>query len=239
MCGRKYAAEELNWAEYRAILDIVGPDDRRAAPDDNFPPNYNIAPTHQVPVVRAGGDGAGDRAATLTRLQWGLVPRWAKDAKIGYKMINARAETLTEKPSFKNLVARHRCVIPVSGFYEWQRGLGPKGKDKQAHKVARADGAPLLLAGLWTRHAGLGLSSYTVITTAATPAFAPLHHRLPMMLERDQLGAWLTGDWDAARALIQPYAGAIVATPVSNDVGKVANNYPALLDPVAVQAGLI
>ena len=131
------------------------------------------------------------------------------------------------------------AVVAVAAPEAVAAAAASSGGELAAGGGQRAAGGRRRLAGLWTRHAGLGLSSYTVITTAATPAFAPLHHRLPMMLERDQLGAWLTGDWDAARALIQPYAGAMVATPVSNDVGKVANNYPALLDPVAVQAGLI
>lgn len=235
MCGRKYSKDELNWAEYREVLEIIGPD--TPPPADNFQPNYNIAPTHQVPVARAVSGEDGTRRVVLERLQWGLVPLWAKDTKIGYKMINARAETLAEKPSFRTLLAGHRCVIPVSGFYEWQRGLGPSGKDRQAHRVARGDGGTMLLAGLWTHHAGMDLSTYSVITTAATPDFMAVHHRLPMILERGEVSRWLEADWDDAKALARPYSGALDPVPISNAVGKVANNYPELLAPLPPGSG--
>ncbi len=188
-----------------------------------------------VPVARAIADEAGGVTRTLERLQWGLVPHWAKDAKIGAKMINARGETLTEKPSFKPLLKSRRCVIPVSGFYEWQREAG----SKQAHKVERSDGAPMLFAGLWTVNAALDIQSYTVITTAATSDFEAIHHRMPMILERDQISRWLEADWSDASGLVRTYEGDIAATKISNDVGKVANNHPKLLEPMGEQASLI
>jgi putative SOS response-associated peptidase YedK len=225
MCGRKYADEHLNWAEYRAMLNIVG-----GAPVTNFAPNYNIAPTTMMPV---GIFHKGERSVQM--MHWGLVPHWASDKKAAAKMINARAETLHEKRSFAPLLASRRCVILVSGFYEWQR----REDGKTPYKVALADGAPMPMAGLWTWHSGLRLASYCVITTAATPAFAAIHHRLPMILPREAIGDWLSAPWTQAQALTHPYAGALLATAVSARVNKVANNDPDLLTPVggAVESG--
>lgn len=216
MCGRKYASEELTWAEYHDMLNIV-------QPTSNLQPNYNIAPTHIMPVaIWESGQ------TVLKPMQWGLIPTWAKDSSRSYAMTNARAETLTEKPSFKNLLRSCRCAVLVSGFYEWQR----EGKSKQAHKVQRRDGKPMILAGLWADNPVLETTTYTIITTAATPEFEPIHHRLPAMIEPDQLSRWLLGSWNDASAMVQPYDGAIDAIPVSNDVGNVRNNHPELLAPL-------
>lgn len=227
MCGRKYADEELNWAEYREALSIISP-----APQDNFPPNYNIAPTMNVPVGLSRSDGKGAHTRVLERMRWGLVPHWAKDLKIGAKMINARSETLTEKPSFASLVKSNRCIIPVSGFYEWQRKGTGKSASKQAYKITRRDGQPMLFGGLWTTHPGFEINSYSVITTAATAAFEPIHHRLPLILEQDSVDRWLDGEWDDAKNLIHPAEADIAAVRISNDVGNVRNNYPELLNPL-------
>ena len=215
MCGRKYASEELTWAEYREILDIT-----QAPPDTNLQPNYNIAPTHKVPVCI---EQDGERSLEL--LQWGLLPHWAKDKKVGYKMINARSETLEEKASFKPLLESHRCIVPVSGFYEWKRD----GKGKQAHKIEHADGRPMLLAGLWTENSSLGVKTYTVVTTGATATFEAIHNRMPAILVKDQIGNWLAGEWKQAAELLSPFGGSLSIVPVSNDVGNVKNNYPELL----------
>ncbi len=216
MCGRKYASEELTWAEYREMLSII-------QPTSNLQPNYNIAPTHIMPVcVWESG------RASLKPMQWGLIPTWAKDTKRSYAMTNARSETLEEKPSFRNLLKSCRCAVLVSGFYEWKRD----GKRKQAHKVQRSDGKPMILAGLWADNPVLETTTYTVVTTNATRAFAPIHNRLPAILEPDQVRTWLAGQWSEAGAMLEPYAGKIEAVPVSNDVGNVRNNHPELLNPV-------
>jgi putative SOS response-associated peptidase YedK len=228
MCGRKYADEELNWAEYRDALNIVTP-----APPDNFPPHYNIAPTLNVPVGLSRTDDRGKRIRTLERMRWGLIPHWSKDMKIGSKMTNARSETLTEKPSFAPLVKANRCVIPVSGFYEWQRKGSGKAAQKQAYKVARSDGKPMFLGGLWTLHPGFDVQSYTVVTTAATEDFASIHHRLPVIMERQDIDRWLHEDWSIARSLLGPTDCAITATRISNDVGNVRNNHSGLLKPLS------
>ncbi len=219
MCGRKYAKEELNWAEYRDALDIL-----HAPPNTNFQPNYNIAPTHIVPVCISE---MGERR--LVPLQWGLVPFWAKDARIGYKMINARSETLEEKPSFRSLLKSRRCVVPISGFYEWKR----EGKAKQAYKIEHADGHTMMLAGLWAENGTLETQTYTVVTTAASDTLKSIHHRMPVILDgKEALGTWLEGDWKDAKQLTRGYSGELSAVPIDNAVGNVRNNYPELLEPL-------
>ncbi len=218
MCGRKYASEELTWDEYREMLSIM-------QPTSNLQPNYNIAPTHIMPVC------IWERGQTsLQPMQWGLIPTWAKDTTRSYMMTNARSETLEEKPSFKNLLKSCRCAVLVSGFYEWKRD----GKSKQAHKVERSDGKPMILAGLWADNPVFETMTYTVITTAASPAFEPIHNRLPAILEPDQVQTWLNGQWSDARTILKPYTGEIDIVPVSNDVGNIRNNYPELLSPIAL-----
>lgn len=217
MCGRKFSDEHLTWTEYRNILSIVSP------PPTNFAPNYNIAPTQQVPVCRRTG-----HLRSLDLLHWGLVPHWAKDRKSAAKMINARAETLEEKPSFRGLLNRNRCIVIVSGFYEWHR----KGKSSQPYKVEHDDHRPMLLAGLWTRNTALEIESYCIITTEATESFGAIHHRLPAILDRESIDVWLNDDWSAAKKLTETWSGDLKATPISSAVNKVANNGPSLLDPL-------
>ncbi|MEO9635806.1 MAG: SOS response-associated peptidase [Parasphingorhabdus sp.] len=216
MCGRKYASEELTWAEYREALDITG-----TPPNTNFQPNYNIAPTHVMPVAVHEST-----QHVLRPMMWGLVPTWAKDATRSYNMINARAETLEEKPSFKNLLKSCRCAVLVSGFYEWKRD----GKTKQAYRIERADGEPMILAGLWAENGYLETTTYSIITTNATPAFGPIHNRLPAILERDQVATWLHGQWSHAKSMTEPYSGDLDVKPVGNAVGNVRNNYAELLE---------
>lgn len=215
MCGRKYASEELTWAEYREALDITG-----TPPNTNFQPNYNIAPTHIVPVaIWQNG------RHVLVPLQWGLIPTWQKDWSRNYTMTNARAETVEEKPSFRNLLKSCRCAVLVSGFYEWKRA----GKTKQAHRIQRADGEPMILAGLWADNEYLETTTYTLITTDATSAFEKVHNRLPAIIEPDQVKTWLHGSWNDAKHMTRPYQGPLNIAPVSNEVGNVRNNYPELL----------
>lgn len=218
MCGRKFSHEELTWAEYRDILAIVQP-----PPNSNFQPNYNICPTQQVPVCI---NREGQRSLEL--LNWGLLPSWAKETKYAAKMINARAETLTEKPSFKPLLEKNRCIIMVSGFYEWQR----ERQRKIPYKVERSDKEPMLLAGLWTRNDYLDINSYTVITTAAAASFAPIHDRSPVILERTDINIWLDGAWDEARNFATTYQGNLSAIRISDAVNSNRNNGRHLLDPL-------
>lgn len=219
MCGRKFSHEELTWAEYRDILAIVQP-----PPNSNFQPNYNICPTQMVPVCVSR-----DGSRSLEPMHWGLVPHWAKDTKFAANMINARAETLTEKPSFKPLLDKNRCIIMVSGFYEWQR----TEKTKTPYKVERSDQQPMLLAGLWTHNERLDIDSYAVITTAAPESFTPIHDRAPAILEQADIDTWMDSSWEAAQNLAKTYQGELITTRISSLVNSNRNNGPELLEPIA------
>ncbi|NHK27188.1 SOS response-associated peptidase [Parvularcula flava] len=219
MCGRKFSDESLSWSMYREQLKLF-----TAPPASNFAPNYNIAPTHMVPVCFME-----DGEKVLRPLRWGLLPSWAKDVKIGYSMINAKAETVEEKNSFAPLLKAHRCVIPVSGFFEWKR----KGKSKQPFAIRRQNGEPILLAGLWTQNRMLGIDSYTVLTTQPNDLMAEIHNRMPVILEREDVDRWLDAAWDEAQGLaIRVQSDFLRTYTVSSDVGNVRNNSPDLIEPV-------
>lgn len=156
-----------------------------------FAPRYNIAPGQQVAVVRQH-DG---RDREMVFLHWGLVPSWAKDPAGGYKMINARSETAHQKPSFKQALHARRCIIPASGFYEWEKS----GKDKLPHYIRRRDGDVMSLAGLWEQWKspdGRELQSCSILTTVANSLIKGLHERMPVILPRDELALWLGRDTD-------------------------------------------
>jgi len=161
-------------------------------------------------------------------LRWGLIPLWARDLKIGAKMINARAETLLEKPADKACFKRRRCLIPASGFYEWKQGL-PKAK--QPYHIHRQDNAPFAFAGLWDRweKGEQPVESCTIITTEANPLMRPLHDRMPVILSRDQWDIWLDNavPAEAQTELLQPYTeNDLVAEPVSTLVNNARNESP-------------
>ncbi|MGI9384466.1 MAG: SOS response-associated peptidase [Methyloligellaceae bacterium] len=152
----------------------------------NFPPRYNIAPTQPIPIVRL--DPRGQREFVLVR--WGLIPSWVKDPKDFATLINARAETAAEKPSFRNAMKRRRCLIPADGFYEW---TGARGR-KRPFYIHPEDGRVLAFAGLWEHWQGPDgseLESATILTTEANAVVAPLHARMPVILPEDAFDAWL------------------------------------------------
>lgn len=187
-----------------------------------FAPRYNIAPAAQVLVVRADG------AATV---KWGLVPRWAKDVKgnppIGAGMNNARAETVAEKPSFRDAFRKRRCLIPASGFYEWKL----EGRLKQPYYIHPAAGELFAFAGLWERWEGPGgpLETCAVITTEPNAVMAPIHERMPVIVAPADYGRWLAG----AGGLPGPCPPeSIAAHPVSRAVNRAANDGPELLLPL-------
>lgn len=164
-----------------------------------YPARYNIKPSQQVCAVRSDGDGN-----ELFEARWGLVPAWAKDSKIGYKMINARAETVAEKPAFRSAYKQRRCLIPASGFYEWQTSADGK---QPIEFAASASGQALGLAGLWERWrdpAGEDLLTLTILTTSANAVVAPVHDRMPVIIEPAHYGQWLRGDAAQAAELLQP-----------------------------------
>ena len=155
-------------------------------------PSHNVTPTSKIYVL------AQDETQKIEIMTWGLVPSWSKDKSRSSSMINARSETLAEKPSFRNLLAKNRCVIPIQGFYEWQvlPGDAPKSMkpNKQTHYISRSDGQVMTLAGLWTTWKepdGSLLRTCTIITIEATNKLAAIHHRMPVILERESIDEWL------------------------------------------------
>ena len=227
MCGR--FTQRFSLSEIQELLGLAGP----AA---NLRPRYNVAPGQEVAAVRAEG---GERR--LSMLRWGLIPAWAGDPKIGYRTINARAETAAEKPSFRAAWRARRCLIPADGFYEWARS----GKGRQPWLFEPAGGGAFAFAGLWERwtvRAGAALpgtlaelapgdavETCTILTTSANALVARVHHRMPVVLPPDALDPWLAGE----TVELGPYpAEAMTACPVSTLVNKAANDDPRCVEPV-------
>ncbi|MEM8964154.1 MAG: SOS response-associated peptidase [Acidobacteriota bacterium] len=194
-------------------------------------PRFNIAPTQSLPVVRATKSGDGRE---LAYLRWGLVPSWAKDEKIGNRMINARSETAAEKPSFRSAMKRRRCLIPTDGFYEWKK----EGSVKQPYHIHRADRRPFVFAGLWERwsRGEQPLDTFTILTTSPNPFMASLHDRMPVILPTETWNRWLDPAIEGKDLgdLLVPYPGDdFAATKVSRMVNSPANDRPACIDAIA------
>lgn len=195
-------------------------------------PRYNIAPTQPVAAVRLSPD-AGKRE--LTFFQWGLVPSWSKDAQIGSRLINARAETVTEKPSFRTAFKRRRCLIPASGFYEWQR----QGNRKQPMYVQAREGVVFALAGLWESWHGADgseLESCTILTTEPNELMRDIHNRMPVIIEPADYSMWLDPgpNPEDALHLLRPYpADQMIASPISTFVNNPRNDTPECIAPLA------
>jgi putative SOS response-associated peptidase YedK len=195
-------------------------------------PRYNVAPSQPVLTVTERSAG---RELLIAR--WGLVPHWAKEPKVGFKMINARAETLAEKSTYRRLLTRGRCLILADGFYEWR--LDPDGA-KRPVRFALGDGSPFGFAGLWTiwrdPESREPLYSCTIVTTSANPLVAPVHDRMPVILPREAEDAWLDRGLpvDEALALLRPYpAEGMSAGDASTLVNSAENDDVRLLDPLA------
>jgi putative SOS response-associated peptidase YedK len=255
VCGR--------YASSRDPEDILEEFEIHTEPPARLEPDYNVAPTKEVYAVverppRRDGPDVPEEAAErqLRVVTWGLVPSWAKDPKIGNKMINARMETVAEKPAFRRAFERRRAILPADGYYEWYvpagdspLGLTRAGKPrKQPFFIRPKDGSILAMAGLyelWRDSAKAGddptrwLWTCTVITTDAEDDLGRIHDRMPLMLTPDRYDAWLdpdNRDRDALLGLLQPAApGLLRAYPVSTLVSDVANNGPELVEPLALQ----
>ncbi len=209
----------------------------------NLPARYNIAPTQAVLNVRAGGrrDADGTDPGTLRDAflaRWGLIPSWAKDPSIGAKMINARSETVTEKPAFKAAFRRRRCLIPADSFYEWKTEDGKK----QAYRISFEDAEPFAFAALWEDWLGADgseVESCTILTTLAAAEIEQIHHRMPVILDQEGHEAWLNGEADQVQELMRPYVGPrrLVHQKISNRVNSVRNDGPELWEPAEVTAG--
>jgi len=222
-----------------------------------LPPDYNVAPTKQVyAVVQRPADPQDEHGASerqLRSVRWGLVPFWAKDPSVGNKMINARMETVHEKPAYRRPFASRRCLLPADGYFEWYatEQKTKAGKPvKQPFFIHPADGGVLAMAGLYevwrdkTRDDDdpqRFLWSCTVITTSAEDSVGHIHDRMPLMVERDRWASWLdpaVDDPDTLKQLLVPAApGRLEAYPVSTAVNSVRNNGPELLDALAAEPG--
>ncbi len=196
---------------------------------DALTARYNIAPGQMVPVLIANGP----RRVVLMR--WGRIPHWAKDAKMAYKMINARVETLTQRPAFRGLLSHHRCLVPACGYYEWQG----EGREKTPYYIYPEDEPYIAFAGLygtWTTPDGEDLCTFTVITTEADSFMARLHNRMPAVLERDLEDDWLDAEITSAKevlGILERSAGVTLdAYPVSRLVNKPSYESPTLIQRV-------
>ena len=191
-----------------------------------FGSSYNIAPTETAPVMRVV-----DGRPAVALLRWGLIPYWAKDAAIGNRLINARADTLTEKPAFRDAYRTRRCLVPASGFYEWKKIPG----GKQPWYVTSADGTMLAFAGLWERWRPAGgepVLSFTIITTDANDPLKGIHDRMPAILWPGDFDAWLkTPDPSGLLRPCQPEM--LTAYPVSPAINSPHNDDPRLVEPVS------
>lgn len=196
-------------------------------------PRYNIAPMQQVPVVRHSQAGPRE----LVDMRWGLVPRWAKDPGIGAKMINARSETIAEKPSFRTAYRRHRCLLPVDGFYEWKAGTTG---GKQPIHIGMQDGSLFALAGLaerWLSPEGEVLDTCTIVTTQANALLSPLHDRMPVIVASPDYERWLDVAHVDVSDLFAPFPAALMTYyPVSTRVNAVRNDDASLLERVVEEA---
>lgn len=198
--------------------------------DIELPPNYNVAPGQSMPVVVDN-----QTKNELRLMKWGLVPSWAKEAKVCYKMINARSEGIETKPSFRHAYKSQRCLVPANGFYEWQRSTS----GKVPYYITLANQNLFSFAGLWEhwqQPSGQSLETYTIITTQANSDMEHIHDRMPVIISPQYEDDWLNPDNqdpEFLRQLLQSSRDTnFVFTPVSDEVNKVANNYPELIRPL-------
>lgn len=179
MCGRYTQTGDIQQLRLHFDIDTV-----MEAPQ----PRYNIAPSQVAPVI------VWDNGSVLKQMRWGLIPRWARNEKVGNKMINARCETLAEKPSFKSLLARNRCLVLADGFYEWR---ATPSKGKTPIRIVLKDRRPFAFAGLWDcwkRDDGQELETFTIVTTIANDLIKDYHLRMPVILDRAASDIWLKGN---------------------------------------------
>ena len=232
MCGR--FTQRYTWAEVHAYLRLI-------APALNLKPRYNVAPGQNIAAVRKGEDGR-----RLSMLRWGLIPSWAREPNIGYKLINARAETASSKPTFRTAWRARRCLIPADGFYEWTR----RGGKKQPWLFGLKDGGLFAFAGLWESWSvregtartgslaewgpGEVIETCTILTTKANGIVEPIHDRMPVILPSDAFDPWLSGE----TVSLGPYpAEAMAVHPVNTLVNRPANDDPRCIEPVAAPSG--
>ncbi len=198
-------------------------------------PRFNVAPGQQILTVWQTSEGRRE----LRRRRWGLVPHWARDAKIGSRLVNARAETAAEKPAFRSALRQRRCLVPADGFYEWSARVPGVG-DRQPYYLALPGREPFGIAGLferWDAEDGSVLESCVLLTVAANDRVRPLHDRMPAILQREDHALWLDPtlrDAHRAQALLRPWIGAeLEVRPVSRRVNRPEHDDPACIEPLS------
>ena len=216
MCGRYVFTSPLEAIQQMFNFDQM----------TNLGPNYNVAPTHEMPIIRRK---KGDRRNELAIARWGLVPHWAKDMKIAYSTINARSETAANKPAFRDAFKSRRALIPADGYFEWKR----EGKEKQPHLIRMKGGKPFAFAGLWSTWSppeGETITSYTIMTTEPNELITKIHNRMPVILGADGYDRWLDLDTDPVEMLKPCPSEWLEAFAVDKRVGNVRNNDAALIE---------
>jgi len=223
MCGRYslYSSKE----DIESFFEVTSRD------DELFQPSYNVPPGTVMPIVLIGKSGQRE----IGGLRWGLIPKWADSTDTGYKMINARAETLLEKKSFKGPFQSKRCLVPANGFFEWKKS----DDSKQPFFVRLLTSELMAFAGLfehWVSPEGEDVYSYTIVTTESNTLIQPLHERMPVILPPEQYDYWLDPNNDnleGLQNLLQPFPMEQMSTyRVTTEVNTPKNNYPELLQPI-------
>ena len=229
MCGRAHLSSEVE-----KLIEVFSIPPSRPAP--NVAVSWNVAPTDPLPVVRYNGK-SGERS--LDVLRWGLVPFWAKDIKVGFANINAKAEGIDTRPAFREAFQRRRCLVPVDNFYEWAK----TATGKQPYAIALADRSIMALAGLWENWrspAGEWVRSFAIVTTVPNALCGEIHNRMPVILKPETWPVWLgeqPADPPQLKRLLAPYpAEDMIAWPIGARVGSVRNNDPGLIEPLASAA---
>jgi len=219
MCGRfaRSSRPDVIIREFGVQKTLISPE-----------PSYNIAPSQDVAVIRVRGE------KQLVICRWGFVPSWVKDPETGYKMINARSETVAEKPAFREALLKHRCLVIADGFFEWQKD----GKKKTPYYVRLISHRPFGLAGLcnaWTSSEGEVICTCTIITTGSNELLAQVHDRMPVIIPKEKEDLWLDPDMhdqDVLRGLLRPYPAAEMEMyPVAPNVNSPKFNTPEVLKP--------
>jgi len=224
MCGRY--THLLTWSQIVELYRLTLPDEPK-----DLKPSYNVAPTHVTPIIRPAGNGR-----ELVLAGWGLVPFWLKPdqlAKQPYSTINARDDRVQAAPTYREPFKKRRCLVPASGWYEWQKIDAKTKRPHHFQPVAK----PFAFAGVWDVWKGDGkepITSFSIVTTSPAPNTAQYHDRMPVVLEERQFEDWMRGPPQLAAEMMNPYSGAIDIWEVGKDVGNVRNNKPELLDRVAL-----
>ncbi len=223
MCGRY--TYKLTWEQIVNLYRLTLPEQ----PPAKLGPNYNVAPTHVMPIIRPAGNGR-----ELVLAGWGLIPFWMKKenlARQAYATFNARADRIQTAPTFREPFKKRRCLVPATGWYEWQK-TGAKTK-QPFHFQPKA--SPFAFAGVydvWNADGKSNIVSFSIVVTDAAPSCAPYHDRMPVILEDSQFDDWMRGPTELAAGMMKPYAGELDIWPVDPAVGNVRNNKPELMERV-------